>query len=87
MHVDLDVASILSLSLDRTSLSFGTAAAGATPAPMAENVTVSGVSPVVDVTSATPRVQFTKEVLDALPTTRNGEVSLAIQESAKERRD
>jgi hypothetical protein len=41
VHVDLDVASVLSLSLDRSSLSFGTAAAGTTPAPVAENVTVS----------------------------------------------
>jgi hypothetical protein len=41
VHVDLDVGSVLSLSLDRTSLSFGTTAAGATPAPLPENVTVS----------------------------------------------
>ena len=41
VHVDLDVASILSISLDRASLSFGTTAAGATPAPLPENVTVS----------------------------------------------
>jgi hypothetical protein len=41
VHVDLDVASVLSVSLDRTSLSFGTTAAGATPAALAENVTVS----------------------------------------------
>jgi uncharacterized protein len=40
-HVDLDVGSVLSLSLDRPSLSFGTAAAGTTPAPLPENVTVS----------------------------------------------
>jgi hypothetical protein len=41
VHVDLDVGSVLSLSLDRTSLSFGTTAAGATPTPLSENVTVS----------------------------------------------
>lgn len=41
VHVDLDLASVLSISLDRTSLSFGTIAAGATPAALAENVTVS----------------------------------------------
>jgi hypothetical protein len=41
VHVDLEVASVLSLSLDRSSLSFGTTAAGATPAPLPENVTVS----------------------------------------------
>jgi Lamin Tail Domain len=41
VHVDVDIASVLSLSLDRPSLSFGTSAAGATPAPVAENVTVS----------------------------------------------
>ena len=41
VRVELDLASVLSVSLDRTSLSFGTAAAGATPAPLPENVTVS----------------------------------------------
>jgi hypothetical protein len=41
VQVDLDVGSVLSLSLDRTLLSFGTTAAGATPAPLGENVTVS----------------------------------------------
>jgi hypothetical protein len=41
VRVDVDLGSVLSVSLDRTSLSFGTAAAGATPAPLAENVTVS----------------------------------------------
>lgn len=40
-HVDLDVASILAISLDRSSLSFGSIAAGTTPAPLPENVTVS----------------------------------------------
>jgi lamin tail-like protein len=40
-HVDLDLGSVLSLSLDRPSLSFGTAAAGTTPAPLPENATVS----------------------------------------------
>jgi hypothetical protein len=41
VRVDLDVASVLSVSLDRASLSFGMATAGATPAPLPENVTVS----------------------------------------------
>ena len=41
MRVELDVASVLSIALDRPSLSFGTAAAGSTPSPLAENVTVS----------------------------------------------
>lgn len=60
VHVDLDVASVLTLSLDRPSLSFGTAAAGTTPAPLAENVTVSsnnaaGYSLAVTRTAFTPR--------------------------------
>jgi lamin tail-like protein len=60
VNVDLDVASVLSVSLDRSSLSFGTAAAGATPTPLAENVTVSsnnpaGYSVAVARTSFTPR--------------------------------
>jgi hypothetical protein len=41
VRVDLDVASALSVSLDRASLSFGTASAGARPSPLPENVTVS----------------------------------------------
>ena len=41
VHVDVDVGSVLSVSLDRPSLSFGPASAGATPPPLAENVTVS----------------------------------------------
>jgi Lamin Tail Domain len=45
VNVDLDLASVLSVSLDRSSLSFGTAAAGATPTPLAENVTVSSNNP------------------------------------------
>jgi Lamin Tail Domain len=45
VHVDLDVASVIAVSLDRPSLSFGTAAAGATPAPLPENVTVSSNNP------------------------------------------
>ncbi len=45
VNVDLDVASVLSVSLDRSSLSFGTAAAGATPTALPENVTVSSNNP------------------------------------------
>ena len=41
VHVDVDLASVLAVSLDHASLSFGAAAAGATPAPLPENVTVS----------------------------------------------
>jgi uncharacterized protein len=41
VDVGLDVGSVLSVSLDRTSLSFGSAAAGSTPAQLPENVTVS----------------------------------------------
>jgi Lamin Tail Domain len=41
VNVELDVASVLSLSLDRPSLSFGTFASGDRPAPLAERVTVS----------------------------------------------
>jgi lamin tail-like protein len=60
VRVDLDVASVLSISLDRSSLSFGTTAAGATPAPLPENVTVSsnnatGYSVAVARTAFTPR--------------------------------
>jgi hypothetical protein len=40
-RIDVDVGSVLAVSLDRPSLSFGTAAAGTTPAPLPENVTVS----------------------------------------------
>jgi uncharacterized protein len=40
-HVDLDLASALSVSLDKGTLSFGTVPAGTTPAPLPENVTVS----------------------------------------------
>jgi hypothetical protein len=46
---------------------------------MAESVTVSGQSPVVDVTSTTPRTQFVREVLEELPTTRNGFLTLVNQ--------
>ena len=60
VHVDVDIASVLSLSLDRASLSFGASAAGATPAPVAENVTVSsnnatGYSLAVARSAFTPR--------------------------------
>jgi hypothetical protein len=41
VNVDLDVASILSVSLDRASLSFGTFTAGDRPTPLPERVTVS----------------------------------------------
>ena len=41
VNVDLDVASVLSVSLDRSSLSFGTFTSGDRPAPLPERVTVS----------------------------------------------
>jgi Lamin Tail Domain len=39
--VDIDVDSVLSIALERPSISFGHAAAGETPAPVSERVTVS----------------------------------------------
>ena len=39
--VDVDIQSVLSLTLERTSVSFGTAAAGQTPTPVGERVTVA----------------------------------------------
>jgi Carboxypeptidase regulatory-like domain/TonB dependent receptor-like, beta-barrel len=44
-----------------------------------ESITVSGVSPVVDTTSTTATTEFTRETLEALPTSRNGVVSLLAQ--------
>jgi hypothetical protein len=41
VHVGIDIASVLSVSLDPASLSFGTATSGDTPAPLPENVAVS----------------------------------------------
>jgi hypothetical protein len=41
LNVDLDVASVLSISLDRPALSFGTFTSGDRPAPLPEQVTVS----------------------------------------------
>jgi hypothetical protein len=41
VNVDLDVASVLSVSLDRPSLSFGTFTSGDRPAPFPERITVS----------------------------------------------
>jgi hypothetical protein len=41
VNVDLDVASVLSVSLDRPSLSFGTFTSGDRPGPLPERVTVS----------------------------------------------
>src|SRR3954470_824558 len=44
-----------------------------------ETVTVSGQSPVVDVTSTSTTTQLTKETLELIPTTRNGLLSLMAQ--------
>jgi hypothetical protein len=60
VHVALDMTSVLKVSLDAPSLSFGTAAAGDTPTPLPENVTVSsnngtGYSLAVARTAFTPR--------------------------------
>lgn len=59
-HVDVDVGSVLSVSLDHPSLSFGATAAGTTPAPLPENLTVSsnnaaGYSLTVARTAFSPR--------------------------------
>jgi hypothetical protein len=60
VNVALDVASVLSVSLDRPSLSFGTFTSGDRPAPLPERVTVSsnnaaGYSLAVARTSFAPR--------------------------------
>ena len=44
-----------------------------------ESVTVTGASPVVDVTSTAPRTQFTRETLELVPTSRNGLIGLLAQ--------
>jgi hypothetical protein len=44
-----------------------------------ETVTVSGASPIVDVTSTAGSTQLTRETLEAVPTSRNGVLSLAEQ--------
>jgi len=44
-----------------------------------ESFTVSGVAPVVDVTSTTTRTQLTRETLEVIPTGRNSIVALMIQ--------
>jgi hypothetical protein len=46
---------------------------------LAETVTVSGVAPVVDVTSTSASTQFTRETLELTPTSRNGVISLMAQ--------
>ena len=43
--VDLDIQSILSIALERPSISFGSASPGETPAPVSERVTVSSNHP------------------------------------------
>ena len=44
-----------------------------------ETVTVSGIAPVVDVTSTSTRTQLTRETLEIIPTGRNSLVALMIQ--------
>ena len=46
---------------------------------LSETVTVSGTSPVVDVTSTSASTQFTRETLELTPTSRNGAISLMVQ--------
>ena len=46
---------------------------------LAETITVSGQSPVVDTTSTTASTQFTRETIELIPTSRNGIVSLLAQ--------
>ena len=48
-------------------------------AGLEESLTVVAGSPVVDVSSTAPRVEFLREQLEELPTTRNGVLSLTIQ--------
>ena len=48
-------------------------------ATLSETVTVSGVAPVVDVTSTTARTQLTRETLELIPTGRNSIVAVMIQ--------
>ena len=44
-----------------------------------ESVTVSGASPIVDVTSSAPATMLTRETLELTPTSRNGIISLLAQ--------
>ena len=44
-----------------------------------EQITVTAVSPLVDVSSTTATTQFTREQLEVLPTSRNGLLSLMAQ--------
>ena len=46
---------------------------------IAETVTVSGASPVVDVVSTTSATRLTRETLDIIPTSRNGTVAFMGQ--------
>jgi Carboxypeptidase regulatory-like domain len=46
---------------------------------LAETITVSGASPVVDLTSTTASTQFTRETIELIPSSRNGVVSLLAQ--------
>ena len=48
-------------------------------ATLTESVTVSGVAPVVDVTSTTARTQLTRETLELIPTGRNSIVAVMVQ--------
>ena len=53
---------------------------------LAETITVSGVSPVVDPVSTAPTTVLTRETLDVLPSGRNGAVSFMEQPQASGRR-
>jgi hypothetical protein len=46
---------------------------------LAESITVSAASPVVDITSGTTATTFTRETLEVAPTSRNGLVGLMAQ--------
>ena len=48
-------------------------------ATLTETITVSGVSPVVDVTATAPSTQFTEATLQFTPTSRNGLISIGSQ--------
>jgi hypothetical protein len=68
--VEVDVQPVLSISLERSTLAFGTTTAGATPTPLSERVTVLSNQP-AGYTLTTLRSAFTP-----------GDLPLAIQASA-----
>ena len=49
---------------------------------LAESITVSGASPVVDVTSTGSATQLTRETIELTPTSRNGVISLLADQGS-----